>query len=267
MSDKIKAAVLLPVYYKDNPQWLSLSVESVLTQQGVDFDLFILCDGNLTKELDEFLTKTKKQHDNFIIFRNEKNRGLPFVLNDGIRYGLQNNYDFFFRMDADDISLPERFAKQILYMKNNAAVELLGTSAELINENTKKIGTKNVKSKVSFDEMLNNCEVIHPTVLFRKSFFAKYGFYDENLLKSQDYDLWLRALKQGCIIHNLDEILLKFRYEINIITRRKKEQDYNIAIKRKYLKGIKFYKSISKHLAIKYMPNFVIKFLLKRKIK
>ncbi len=262
---KTKLFVVLPVYKGDKLDFIKLSVESILNQTFKEFILLIVKDGLLTTEQENYLSSLSDTRLQYLQLK--QNKGLPVALNIGVKEALSKGAKYIARMDADDIALPKRFEKQINYLEEYLDIEILGTPAELIDEKGNVIGNKKVRSKISFEDMLKNCELIHPSVIFRSAFFEKYGFYDEKLLKSQDYDLWLRALNKGAVVHNLQEILLQFRYEIEIISRRKKEQDYNIEIKRKYLKGIDFYKSISRHLLIKYLPNFVIKFLLKRKIK
>ncbi len=261
-----KIAVIMSLYKNDKFKYFKKAVDSILAQTFTEFDLFIQCDGVVEEECRKYIYALE---DKRVFFRErQENKGLAKSLNELLSQEvLPKNYEYIARMDADDIALPQRFEKQVKYLEEYLDVEILGTSAELIDEKGIVIGNKELKSKVSFKDMLKNCELIHPSVMFRSRFFEKYGFYDEQLLKSQDYDLWLRALNKEAVVHNLQETLLQFRYEIEIVSRRKKEQDYNIEIKRKYLKGVDFYKSISKHLFIKYLPNYVIKFLLKRKIR
>lgn len=257
--------VILPVYKGDKIEFINESMNSILSQTYNDFVLFIVKDGALNKEQEIYFSHIIDSRVEFLAMK--ENKGLPTALNVGVKKALERGAKYIARMDADDIALPTRFEEQISYMKKNKKIELLGTSAELINEKGIIIGIKNVKQKVSFEDMIKSCELVHPSVMFKSDFFCEYGYYNEHLMKSQDYDLWLRALNKGATIHNLTKPLLKFRYEIAIISRRKKEQDYNIQIKRKYLKGFTFYKSIMKHLAIKYLPTFVLKYLLKQKIK
>ncbi len=261
-----KVAVVMSVYKNDKLDFLKKAIESILHQTYSEFDFFIQSDGVLKKECREYIVAI---NDDRIHFRERnENIGMTKSFNELLREEvIPGKYKYAARMDADDISLPERFEKQIKYLESNPKVGVLGTCAELIDEQDIKIGHKRMKTQVSFNDMVKNCELIHPAVMMRTSVFEKHGLYDETLFQSQDYELWLRILKAGIEIQNLEEPLFRFRYDTRIINRRKEEQNENIRIKKQYLKGVAFYKAILKNVAIKYMPNFVIKFLLKRKIK
>lgn len=258
-----KTVVILPVYKKDNPLFFDAAVKSIL-HQSVDVDLYICQDGRLTESLEKLCYAYP--NDRVKIIQSKENRGLPTILNKGIKIALDQGYDYIARMDADDISDPKRMEKQITYLCENKEVHVLGTNATLINDQGDCIGKKDLKHEVFFKDLKYNCELVHPSVMFRRSFFLKFGFYDESLLKSQDYELWLRSSKNGAIIRNLSMHLMQFRYEPNIISRRKKEQKYNIKIKYNSLNFVDFFPSIVRHLFILLCPAPILKWLLNKKM-
>lgn len=260
-----KLAVVLPTYKGDNLELLKLAVDSILNQSFRDFWLILVLDGPLNSNQEDFL---KTIHDKRVeVIRLEKNAGLPTALNKGVKRALDLKVEFVARMDADDISYLYRFEKQISYLKDYTDVDILGSEADLIDNDSKLIGYKKVMPNVDFRSLLENCELIHPSVMFRATVFSKIGFYDEMLQKSQDYELWLRAANQNIKIRNIKKPLLQFRYEDKIIDRRKKEQKFNILIKKKYVSGLSFYRYSLRHFIIMYLPENILKILLLFKIR
>jgi len=260
-----KLCVIMSVYRKDDLKNLKLSVESILNQSYENFDFYIQLDGVVPDDLETYLDLLLDVRVK--VFKREKNKGLAVSLNEMLNTVMPLKYKYIARMDADDISLEKRFEKQISFLEERTNVDILGCEALLINKESNVIGYKKVSKKITFKKLLKNCEVIHPSVMFRANVFDKIGVYDSYLKKSQDYDLWLRAAKMGIIINNIKEPLIQFRYERDLISRRKKEQKYNIIIKKKYLSGFYFYRAIMKHIIIMYMPSFVLKKILLLKIK
>jgi len=257
-----KAITVMATFSKDNLHYLKLSLESVLNQTEKNHQIILVKDGKLTHEQEEYLASINSR--NLKTIQLELNRGLPAALNCGIKQAIKDGAMYVARMDADDISIENRLSEQIKYLEVHSEVDIVGSYAKLIDSNSQLIGCKKVKLNVTYNDMLSKCELIHPSVLFRKTFFDNIGFYDESLLKSQDYDLWLRALKKGVIIHNIPQFLISFRYESGLISRRKKEQKYNLYIKKKHLSGWEYYKSIIKPLFILLMPKFILRIILKQ---
>jgi glycosyltransferase involved in cell wall biosynthesis len=256
-----KIAVVLPVYKADSPLLFDLAVKSILNQT-VECHLFICQDGLLTNELNKLCDTYPKDRVSIIPYK--ENKGLPTVLNRGIRIALKQGFKYIARMDADDLSMKDRLGVQSDYLDKNTQIDVLGSNAILINEKGSNIGVKKVKEVVRFQDLKFNCDMIHPSVMFKSDFFQKFGFYNESLLKSQDYELWLRASKNGAVLRNLDQNLMYFRYESNLVGRRKKEQWYNISIKFKYLSLFEFIPGIIRHIFILICPERILKWLLNK---
>ncbi|GHU05641.1 hypothetical protein FACS1894205_5940 [Alphaproteobacteria bacterium] len=197
-----KVSVLLPAYNAE--KYIAEAIQSILDQTFTDFEFIIINDGskdNTVKIIRQFV-------DPRIIFiDNEQNSGLIAALNQGLDLARG---EYIARMDADDISLPTRFAKQVAFMDANQDVGVLGSWVQWFGDDC---GERVLRrdSAVGFFEVLRDCPVAHPTVMLRKSVFDKYDLrYDSDYVNCEDYELWSRAIYYTKIV-NLPEILLKYR--------------------------------------------------------
>lgn len=114
-------SVLMSVYYKENPEYLKLSLDSVIKQTVPAAEIVLIKDGPLTKELDDIINQYGDKYAGlFRVFSLEENVGLGKALN----YGVQCcKYDLIARMDTDDIAVPNRFELQIKeFIKDNELV-------------------------------------------------------------------------------------------------------------------------------------------------
>ena len=126
-------------------------------------------------------------------------------------------------MDADDISMPERFVKQIAFMNSHPDIDCLGTWAIEIDDDGKEYFRK--KMPITHEECLElfkkrDC-MIHPTVMFRRSYFEKAGLYPEDTYFGEDTMMWAKGFKSGCKFANVPEYLFKFRLDSNFFERRR----------------------------------------------
>lgn len=209
-----KVTVLLPVY--NAQQYITESIDSILKQTFCDFELLIINDGSTDASCDII----KEYNDNRIRFiDNKQNRGLIAVLNQGLHLAKGT---YIARMDADDIALPERLAKQIAFLDKEQEIGILGTQIEHFGDTKKKIS--HFPLKVGILDLLRNCCISHPTVMLRKSIFQQYQlYYSEEYGSSEDYELWSRAI-HIMKIANLPEVLLKYRWHGTNISILKKQQ-------------------------------------------
>ena len=213
MYDLSNIAVLLPVYKNDNANYLSFSVESILKQTYRNIIIFIGIDGPIGNELYRCLQKYENHSQIRIIYFPE-NRGLAMVLNDLIMMCHKESIDFIARMDADDISVPNRLANQVNYLLLHPEVDVVGGRIEEINEQSERNG-KSVTYPLTHQECFKffryRDPLAHPAVMFRKSFFDKAKGYRNEYRKNQDTMLWFDGFMNGCIFANLDETVLFFR--------------------------------------------------------
>lgn len=209
-----KFSVLISVYYKELPEYLDVSLESITDKQILKPNEIVLVkDGPLTKDLDNVIEKYVKKYPNlFKIIFLEKNSGLGKALN----IGLENcSYELVARMDGDDISKPERFQKQIKVFENNPEIELCGSWIDEFNLKNKQIEIQSIrKVPQNSDEIYNklkfSCAFNHPTVMYKKSAVIKVGSYMQTFAL-EDYYLWIRLALNKCRMYNIQESLLYFR--------------------------------------------------------
>ena len=260
-----RICVIMSLHNGVNAAFLEQSINSVLEQTYNNFDLFIQYDGVIQKECDNVISNIADKR--IKIFKRKNNLGLAASLNELIGKAKVEKYPFIARMDADDISSPIRFEKQIEFLQSNSDVELVGSWAKIIDQDSLLIGEKKVKTQFEFGDLINSCEIIHPSTMFRISFFKKVGLYDPKLLKSQDYDLWLRASILGISMLNMPEFLISLRYEPDIVKRRKYEQKYNILIKKKHVTGVRLLLSLVKNYIVIILPEFILRRILYYAVK
>ena len=205
-------SILMCLYHKDKPIWLTKNLESILKQTYLPEEIILIVDGQIGNDLESILQK-------FIIklplkiFRNSSNMGLAYSLNRGI--GLCNN-NYIARVDSDDILTPDRLQKQIRYMLLNPKTSVLGGSVILIDSKGGIIGKRIYPT--TFEEIKKGMwrnTICHSAVMFKKADIISIGGYNSKLRRGQDYDLWFRMLKQNFVLENLDEIVGYFRHEPN----------------------------------------------------
>lgn len=246
--------ILLPVYCKDSTEYLEKAIQSCLNQTYKDLELHILIDGPIGPDLNRRIDACRK-YKRTVVHRYKENGGLAHTLNCALEEIPGGSVRYIVRMDSDDIMVRTRLESQIGYLEAHPDVDAVGSAAIVIDELGNETGVKKVKSVITLKDLRWSSPLIHPSMAFRSDFFRKVGLYDPALLKSQDYDLWFRALRKGMVIHNIQESLLYFRSSGDTITRRKKEQLYNIRIKRQYLKGVVLLLSIIYNFMILIFPG------------
>ncbi|MCW3076085.1 MAG: glycosyltransferase [Bacteroidetes bacterium] len=225
-------SVLLPVY--NAGKFLHESIESILNQTFSDFELIIINDGSKdnSKEI------IKSFNDSRIIFIDQENIGLAASLNKGL--GLAKGR-FIARQDNDDISLPQRFEKQLIYFEQNPEVDLLGTAAEITDEQgrpTRRFHRHSSDPLTLKFALLFNNPFVHSSVMFRKTVIEKTGPYSTDTAVFEDYDLWSRIARVANV-SNLDEYLVKYREVLTGMS--KSAADYKDKVKRQSIKNIQFY--------------------------
>lgn len=203
--------------YKEDERLLRESIESILNQTYRDFEYIIILDypdNDVHKSvIEEYALKDDRIH----FYINEKNMGLTDSLNRGLSLC---HGEYIARMDADDISLPDRLERQMKYLEKNR-YDLIGGITEMINENGSLLySIKSVPTdpkKINKALRYSQC-IAHPTWLGRKEVFEKNAGY-RHMPLCEDYDFTLRAVLNGFVISNLNEAVLKYRMTSNSISR------------------------------------------------
>ena len=203
--------------YKEDERLLRESIESILNQTYRDFEYIIILDypdNDVHKSvIEEYALKDDRIH----FYINEKNMGLTDSLNRGLSLC---HGEYIARMDADDISLPDRLERQMKYLEKNH-YDLIGGITEMINENGSLLySIKSVPTdpkKINKALRYSQC-IAHPTWLGRKEVFEKNAGY-RHMPLCEDYDFTLRAVLNGFVVSNLNEAVLKYRMTSNSISR------------------------------------------------
>ncbi len=203
--------------YKEDERLLRESIESILNQTYKDFEYIIILDypdNDVHKSvIEEYALKDDRIH----FYINEKNMGLTDSLNRGLSLC---HGEYIARMDADDISLPDRLERQMKYLEKNH-YDLIGGITEMINENGSLLySIKSVPTdpkKINKALRYSQC-IAHPTWLGKKEVFEKNAGY-RHMPLCEDYDFTLRAVLNGFVISNLNEAVLKYRMTSNSISR------------------------------------------------
>jgi len=215
--DKPKVSVLMSVYNEE--KYLREAVESILDQTFKDFEFLIINDGS-TDKTGEILKSYNDPRINIIT--NDENIGLTRSLNKGLKIAKG---DYMARQDAGDISIRERFEKQVEFLNNYKDICLVGTFFYIINEKGRVL--YKATSLVSNDELkrklLTGNAFAHGAVMFRKKCVEKLGGYRTQFKASQDYDLWLRFSERHKMA-NIPEYLYKWRLVINSVSVKDKFQ-------------------------------------------
>ena len=195
-------SVVMPVYNAE--KYVAEAVESILQQTYTDFE-FIIIDDCSTDNSYGILQTYAAKDIRIRLFKNDVNNKLPKTLNFGI---AQSNGKYIARMDADDISLPERFAKQVEFMESHPEIGVCGTwIKEFIDENKQitrmveyPVEHKLISITLLFDE---NC-LAHPSTLLKREIFTDIQLYYESSFggAAEDYELWVRLLVHGILFHN-----------------------------------------------------------------
>ena len=193
----------MPVY--NGEKYLKEAIDSILGQTFTDFELLLINDGSID-ESDSIIQSYNDKRIKYI--KNKKNLGLIKTLNKGIKLAKG---EYIARMDADDISLPKRFAKQVDFLDNNPYYGVIGSWVELIGSE-KGIGKPLSNFYNLFYTFLKGGTMVpHPTVMLRRDVLLSNNiYYNEDYTLVEDFKLW-QDLKYVTKITNLPDVLLKYR--------------------------------------------------------
>lgn len=201
-------AVLIAVCSKDNPAHFKLALESVIDQDtDSEIRVFLGIDGEISSEHLQIIDELRPRIHT-IISHNES-LGLSEILNELI--GRLSDESYIFRMDADDISLRDRFQSQIAYMDKHTDIDICGTSIiETDFIDYSKIITYPLRHNQIKSIIHRRNPLAHPTVCFRRNVFLKEK-YPTAYKVNQDLAMWGILMEKGYIFANIKEPLLLYR--------------------------------------------------------
>ena len=241
-------SVLLSLYIKESPKFLKECLESLKNQTLPATEIVMVYDGSITTELEEVVT----QFITFLpikIIRLPQNVGLGKALNEGLKHC---SYNWVFRMDSDDICLPNRFAKQVAFITQHLNVVLLSGYIAEFEEDKNTISSYR-KVPIGNDKIkkyaLSRSPFNHVAVAFRKNIIEEVGGYQHHLFL-EDYNLWLRVIAKGYEVGNLGETLVLVRAGDSMVSRRRGKE---------YIKGEWQLFKLKQNLKLQpLLPNFLI---------
>ncbi len=204
MTQEPLISVLMPVY--NAAPWVAEAIASVQAQSIRDFELLAIDDGSQDSSAD--IVRELSLHDSRIRLIRQQNAGVGAALNHGLR---EARGQFIARMDSDDIMVPaDRFAKQIAIMTQRPDIAVVAGMHETF-PGTPVVSNYPADPHIIKATMLfRNC-VSHPTVLIRAELLGEGKItYNEARQYPEDYDLWVRLLKNYSFLA-IPEIFLRYR--------------------------------------------------------
>lgn len=208
--DKLKFSVAMSVYKNDNPEYVQTALDSIIKQTCVPDEIVLVADGPIPDALSEVIEHTRKRFPQLRPLYQEKNAGLG----EALRIAVENaRYDYIARMDSDDISLPERFEKQMKCFREDPSLSIVGGMiTEFVDTPDNITGRRLLPltdAKIK-KFMRSRCGVNHVTVIFKKSELLRVGNY-QPFYHQEDYYLWARMIKGGCVFRNIPDVVVNVR--------------------------------------------------------
>jgi hypothetical protein len=208
----------MPVFNGD--RFLREAVDSVLNQSFRAFEFIIINDGSTDSSA--AILDSYQRSDSRIRVHHRSNHGLIDSLNCGCNLASGR---YIARMDADDVTVRERFEWQIEFMEEHPEVAVVGGGVEFIDGSGKSLGVMHYpREKAELKSAVLRQNVLqHPAVLMRKDAFVYAGGYRAAFVDAEDYDLWLR-IAEKFELANLSPVVIKYRIHQNQVSKRKVRQ-------------------------------------------
>ncbi|WP_458402195.1 glycosyltransferase [Candidatus Avelusimicrobium sp.] len=219
MKQDFSFSVLMSVYAKDRPLWLAQALDSVLQNSLLPKEIVVVTDGPIGADLQKVLTDFTQKSPLIRLLPLDKNVGLGAALNKGLSVC---SCPWVARMDADDISLPGRFAQQISFLKQNTDIAVLGGWVQETDSATlTPLSVRRVPEKPAdiLKFLKKRCPFNHMSVMFKKSAVTAVGGYQPFYLL-EDYYLWARLAAAKHPMANLPNILVNARVDEKMYARR-----------------------------------------------
>lgn len=268
MENKPLVSILMGIY--NCADTLEEAVESIKNQTYDNWEL-IMCDDGSSDNTYEIAKKyADEDPEKFILIKNEKNMGLNMTLNNCLKVAKG---DFIARMDGDDISLPERFEKEVNFLLENPEYAIVSTPMHYFDKDgifrTGKGGGAPKK-----EDLVKGTPHCHAPCMVRHEAYKSVNGYsvDDKLLRVEDYHLWIKMYEVGYRGYNLSEALYKMRDDRNATKRRKFRYRLNeayvryLAVKKLKLKKI-YLIYMLRPVLVGILPTCIYTFIHKKHLK
>lgn len=262
-------SILMGIYNCES--FLCKSVDSILGQTYTNWELIMCDDGSTDNTYEVAKQYAERYPDKIILLRNEKNQGLNITLNNCLKVAKG---EFVARQDADDISMPDRFEKQIHYLLNHSNCAFVSTGM-VVNDGKKRIGIRlQKKVRPECQGFMHSNQFYHAPVMIRKEAICKVGGYseDKRLLRVEDYNLWTKLYAAGYYGENIMEGLYEVWEDDATYRRRKFRYRLNGAYAKAY--AIKIlnlpvhnYIYVVQGILKGFVPGFLYRYIHEKKVK
>ncbi|EKE02185.1 MAG: glycosyl transferase family 2 [uncultured bacterium] len=248
-----KVSVIMSVYNAE--KYLKDSIQSILSQTYKNFEFLIIDDGSTDKSV-EIIETFKDARIKLI--KNKENLGVSLSRNKALNMAAG---EYIVTMDADDISLPKRIAKQVKFMDKNPEVGICGSWMKTLGKKSFIIKYPESHERIKC-YLLFYSPIANPTTIVRKDIIKKHNLgYEEDFLVAHDYYLWTEIYK-STFLANIPEVLLLYRqHESQLTAKSKALTKENIAIWQKQLNDLEIKptdEEISTHNSIA-TRNYIVK--------
>ena len=202
--DRPMITVLMAVY--NGEKFLKEAMESILNQTYKDFEFLIINDGSTDKSV-EIIESFNDPRIRLV--HNEKNLKLIASLNKGISLARGK---YIARMDCDDISMPERFEKEVEFLENHSDYGMVGTCYNIIDAQGKVQRNVSYPSNPDLIKLFLSltCPLVHGSVMIRAELLKKNLYGSNDFSAVEDYELWTRIAEKSKI-YNIPEHLFRYR--------------------------------------------------------
>lgn len=213
-------SVVMAVYNNVDEKVLESAITSVMQQDYENLELLICDDGSSNNTLQQ-INRIKKQYTKIRVFHYEQNHGAAYVRNLCIK---KAKGQYIAIMDADDISVKNRFTKQVTYLQQHRDIGFVGSRAQFFE---KRIGDDDeiyrYCQKPEGKDFLLNLPFVHASCMFRREVLGMVKGYSvrNNRIRVEDYDMLLRIYESGYRGANLPDVLYYIRRDLAQYKRRK----------------------------------------------
>lgn len=212
---KPRISVIMSIY-KEPIEWIRLAVDSILNQTYKDFEFIIVCDNPEYLEGQSLINEFANKDGRVVIINNEENIGLTKSLNKAIAI---SKGEFIARMDADDVSLNDRFEYQINYFDSHRKVKVCATNTNIIDEYGNVVNTYNYDSMPDISWLFLDNPIAHSSVMFSRDILSlRTPIYNEDYRSSQDFELWSFLISSDVNFYISKEPYLLYRKSANQIS-------------------------------------------------
>ncbi len=225
MSDRPNAlpdySVSMSVYAGEKPEFLKLSLDSMLSQTHPCKELILVCDGRLGDKLDELINEYEKQYKNIIkVIRFGSPRGVGGCANAALK-AAESGY--IVKMDSDDIACPDRCQRQLSLFAADPDLDMCGAFIEEFDsQSNERLSIK--RTPVTHEEIMRYAKrrnpFNNPTLVYKRSKALEVGGYSK-IKRCEDYDFVVKMLANGAKGENIPEVLVRYRVTADNLSRRK----------------------------------------------